>query len=298
MNYDEIITFLKVCETGSIAKAAQQLYIEQGTASRRILQMEAELDTVLFERKKGQRKTVLSEAGQRFLPIAEQMKLLFADAEQIKNPKSAKRLRIAAPQTITAMYMNSLYESYMNENPDVELMLQIEHSKEIYQGISRQIFDIGFVTSLRSEPNIIARKWFQEEYCILYHIQSRYATNLHFDSLVQEKEIYFRYSSEYETWHNAKFPYQSRKKITLGTLQSFELFLNDPEDWCILPETAAEAFTSTHSMYKYRKLAKQPPARNIYIIRNKYPVSGKTELIASFLDQLDTDISKQTGLVL
>lgn len=51
MDFDSINYFLYVCKTGSFSEAAKELYISQPTLSRRIIALEDELCTALFERK-------------------------------------------------------------------------------------------------------------------------------------------------------------------------------------------------------------------------------------------------------
>lgn len=84
MKYEDIYTFLAALDNGSIAKAAEKLYISQGTASTRLQQLEDELGISLFYRHKGIRRLSLTQAGKEFLPIAQQLYALWQDALNLK----------------------------------------------------------------------------------------------------------------------------------------------------------------------------------------------------------------------
>ena len=63
MELRNLITFLKIIETGSFSKAAEQLLYSQSTVTIQIQQLEEELGVPLFERVG--RRMVLTEAGER-----------------------------------------------------------------------------------------------------------------------------------------------------------------------------------------------------------------------------------------
>ena len=72
----EIETFLTVLRCGSMTAAAQALYITQPTLSARLQTLEDEVGTPLFVRGKGLRRLELTDAGSRFLPLAQRWRKL------------------------------------------------------------------------------------------------------------------------------------------------------------------------------------------------------------------------------
>ena len=70
MNYTDIHTFLTIASSPSLSKAAESLFVSQPALSHRLSALEEELGTELIIRKKGSRTLELTEAGQRFVPIA------------------------------------------------------------------------------------------------------------------------------------------------------------------------------------------------------------------------------------
>lgn len=79
----EIETFLTVLRSGSMTAAAQALYITQPTLSARLQTLEDEVGTPLFVRGKGLRRLELTEAGTRFLPLAQRWQRLMAEMHGI-----------------------------------------------------------------------------------------------------------------------------------------------------------------------------------------------------------------------
>ena len=70
MNNTDMETFWAVLEHGTLTAAAEALFITQPTLTNRIQALEAEVGAQLFRRGKGIRHIELTEAGQRFLPLA------------------------------------------------------------------------------------------------------------------------------------------------------------------------------------------------------------------------------------
>ena len=70
MTYQDIHTFLTIASSSSHSKAAESLFVSQPALSHRLSALEDELGTELIIRRKGSRTLELTDAGQRFVPIA------------------------------------------------------------------------------------------------------------------------------------------------------------------------------------------------------------------------------------
>lgn len=95
----EIETFLTVLRSGSMTAAAQALYITQPTLSARLQTLEDEVGTPLFVRGKGLRRLELTEAGTRFLPLAQRWQRLMAEMHGIAAAEARTHFRIGAAYT-------------------------------------------------------------------------------------------------------------------------------------------------------------------------------------------------------
>ncbi|MDO4191892.1 MAG: LysR family transcriptional regulator [Erysipelotrichaceae bacterium] len=290
MNNEQIETFLAVAEKGSLRKAAEELYVEQGTVSRRIAELENEMNIRLFYRQKGVRSTSLTEHGEMFLPIAQQFSALYHDALDLENTKKTKKLRITATNAVTEDFLLPFYRRFMDEHTDIELYTQCEHSKEIYQMVESQQTDLGFVTSIYQYPNVATEFLRSEEFVILCHRSHPYAKSHRKNDLEDADELYAVYSKDFENWHANTFPYASRKRITFGTLSMYKELLKDNLDaWMILPESSAAAWTSAAPDWTYIKM-RSAPKRNTFILSHKYPKPGMKTLISLFVEELTKEM--------
>ncbi len=70
LNWDDLRYFLQVARTGRVSGAASTLHVDHTTVARRIRELEAALDTVLFEKSRA-RGFVLTAEGERLLGVAE-----------------------------------------------------------------------------------------------------------------------------------------------------------------------------------------------------------------------------------
>ncbi|MFC6673540.1 LysR family transcriptional regulator [Marinobacterium aestuariivivens] len=78
MDTHTLQAFVTVAETGSFSQAAGRLFLTQSAVSKRISQLEEQLDTRLFDRIG--RHIGLTEAGQALLPRARKVLLELEDA--------------------------------------------------------------------------------------------------------------------------------------------------------------------------------------------------------------------------
>ena len=299
MNFDEIETFLAVSEYANIARAADQLYIGQGTASSRVQRLEEELGIQLFVRQKGLRNVILTPEGEYFLPLAQQMLSLWQQAQQIKNRLIFRELRIAAIDTLNSFFLSEPYCNFMENNPDIQFYLQTEHSTEIHQLIENQQIDVGFVCTLHKFQNVIAKPLFREKSVLIYHVGCRFDTSRNFADLLPQNEIYLTMGTTYDLWHQRRFPQSSVRKISIGTNSMLPEFLRDPQTWAITTQETAEIMLQQNPDLRYCAIAEDPPPeRTAYLLLYKYPKPWINDLCKLFLDEVVTSIRKKPYLEL
>lgn len=80
MDTHTLQAFLAVAEQQSFSKAAERLFLTQSAVSKRIAQLEEQLDSKLFDRIG--RTVSMTEAGQALLPRARDILLQFDDARR------------------------------------------------------------------------------------------------------------------------------------------------------------------------------------------------------------------------
>ncbi|RMF00743.1 MAG: LysR family transcriptional regulator [Alphaproteobacteria bacterium] len=103
MNWDDYRYFLAVARTGQLSQAGRILGVDHTTVARRTKALESRLKTKLFDR--SPRGYALTPAGQRLLPVAEQLE---RDAERARDSVAGAqaplsgRVRIGVPEGVGA----------------------------------------------------------------------------------------------------------------------------------------------------------------------------------------------------
>ena len=144
MELRNINTFLHIAELHSFSRAARELGYSQSAVSAQVAQLEAELETPLFDRVG---KTVrLTDAGQTFLTYA---RSLLATAEQAKAALQPARqvsgtLRVALADSVCSTFLPDLLQRYHAQFPQVELVLHTASTDEMLQLLSTNQVDLVY----------------------------------------------------------------------------------------------------------------------------------------------------------
>ena len=139
-----INTFLHIAELHSFSRAARELGYSQSAVSAQVAQLEAELETPLFDRVG---KTVrLTDAGQTFLTYA---RSLLATAEQAKAALQPARqvsgtLRVALADSVCSTFLPDLLQRYHALCPQVELVLRTATDDEMLQMLGSNQIDLAY----------------------------------------------------------------------------------------------------------------------------------------------------------
>ncbi len=148
-------TFVTVAETGNFRKASERLYVSQPTVTVHVKSLEKELGVTLFER--GKRFVRLTEEGRVYLPHARQLLKLHQDG--LNNIQSytqgyRKSLKLAISPLIADTIMPFVLKKYLEENPEVEISVEIMESNQIEQAVLKEDVDLGF-TLLETRQSLL-----------------------------------------------------------------------------------------------------------------------------------------------
>lgn len=139
MNIRVLNSFLCVCRTGSITKAAEILHISQPALSRQIIELESELDAKLFTRE-GKRMQ-LTESGclmqtraQEIVEIAARTKREIAESGAFLSgivrigcvESSAVDMLLKAFRRVQAHYPHVVLEAYSADGDDIRAALDLD----------------------------------------------------------------------------------------------------------------------------------------------------------------------------
>jgi DNA-binding transcriptional LysR family regulator len=145
--------FMAVAEQGSFSRAADDLFLTQPAVSKRIVKLENQLKTQLFDRIG--RNVYLTVAGQHLLPKAKVILEAMANtADELTNlsGRVGGQLRIATSHHISLHRLPAPLSKFIALYPHVELDIQFAESEVIYEGLLHGRWQLGIIT-LNPEPH-------------------------------------------------------------------------------------------------------------------------------------------------
>lgn len=154
MDTHSLQAFLAVAETGSFSKAAENLFLTQSAVSKRVAQLEDQINSRLFDRIG--RTVSMTEAGNALLPRARDILLRLDDAKRVIGNLTAGEIRgslsLAASHHISLHRLPPLLKQFSEECPKVELDLQFAESEVAYEGVLKGDLELALIT-LSPEPD-------------------------------------------------------------------------------------------------------------------------------------------------
>jgi len=153
MDSTALKAFLVVAEHNSFSRAAEQLYLTQPAVSKRIVKLEEQLNTRLFDRIG--RTVSLTVSGQHLLPKAKAILQAMDDtACELTNLSGhvGGKLRIATSHHISLHRLPEPLRLFIARYPQVELDIQFAESEVIYDGLLQGRWQLGIIT-LNPEPH-------------------------------------------------------------------------------------------------------------------------------------------------
>lgn len=139
--------YLTVAREENITRAAEILHITQPTLSRQMAELEAELNTRLFERTN--RKIVLTEAGMLLRRRAEELVSLAEKTElEFKNSGEELTGLISIGSGVSAVVSENLpdlIQTYSNRYPHVRFELHTGTAAVIKDQLDKGLLDIGIL---------------------------------------------------------------------------------------------------------------------------------------------------------
>jgi len=155
VNLTHLAAFHAVAETGSISRGADRLMVSQPGVSKQVHLLERALGARLFDRNaRGVRLTAagqtLKEYATRIFVAAGEAELALSDLAELR----AGKISIGASTTIGTYLLPEIFVAYRMQFPGVRMTMEIASSSTISNRVAAGEFDIGFVETLVSNPDI------------------------------------------------------------------------------------------------------------------------------------------------
>lgn len=159
MDTQNLKAFLEVAESGSFSLAAEKLHLTQPAVSKRVAQLEDQLDTALFDRIG--RKVSLTEAGEALLPHARNVQLELQAAERSVRDLAgevAGQLRLATSHHIGLHRLPPVLSYFSKAYNAVHIDIDFMDSEQAYDLTLRGEVELAVVTLAPTpQSNIITR---------------------------------------------------------------------------------------------------------------------------------------------
>lgn len=147
--------FIAVCETGSIAKAADREAISPSALSKRISDLEESLDTPLLDR--GQRGVTPTPAGQALIAHARQiLRNLKQMHSEVSEYGSGVRghVRVMAVTSSIVEFLPEELASFLRTHPDIRISVEEAITVDVERAIRAGTADLGVCRSLPASSDL------------------------------------------------------------------------------------------------------------------------------------------------
>lgn len=165
MDTQALRIFLAVAETQSFTMAAQQVFLTQPAISKRIAQLEKDMDCLLFDRIS--RKAYLTQAGKILLPQAREILRSMEHAKQSLQTTSnllSGTISIAISHHLGLHRVPEVLESFNKTFPNIRLEIDFTDSEIAYQGVLSGEYELAIITlAPKAVEHIVAVKVWHDE---------------------------------------------------------------------------------------------------------------------------------------
>ena len=118
------------------------LFVSQPALSHRLSALEEELGTELIIRKKGSRTLELTDAGQRFVPLARKWEQLWLETSKIQYEKPQDILRIANVDSLNFYFMPQVIGSFLEKHKRCSFHIDTMRSNVSYKAVENKEVDM------------------------------------------------------------------------------------------------------------------------------------------------------------
>ncbi len=296
MNNTDMETFWAVLEHGTLTAAANALFITQPTLTNRIQSLETEVGAQLFHRKKGVRHIELTEAGQRFLPLAYRWQALLDETRGVAETASREFLRIGAVFSSNQYILPAAYRRFLRRKLPVALWVQTLRGSgyDGAQTVARRELEMALMDGDGFfHPQLDVRPLCREETMVACSPNSPYGDVVSPKELDPANEIVVSWRKGVQDWRDHWFGLTTKPILYADSMQVVDSFLGNEMMWAIVPATAAQALKK-EGKARICRCTDPPPDRMSYLVtRRGEALSEAAQLL---LEDIRTEMRSIKGL--
>ncbi|MHA6281075.1 LysR family transcriptional regulator [Salinimicrobium sp. CAU 1759] len=146
ITFHQLQVFLKVCETLSITRAAEELHLSQPAVSIQIRNLQEQFEIPLLE--VIGRRLFITDFGKE---IAEVSRRILGEAESMKSRAAAYKGQIIGKLNISVVstgkyVMPYFLTDFLNQHPDIELLLDVTNRARVLESLANNEVDFTLLS--------------------------------------------------------------------------------------------------------------------------------------------------------
>ena len=199
--FENMGTFIRVVEAGSISGAADRLGVAKSAVSRRLKELEEHLGVELFHRTT--RQMNLTDTGRAFYHQAVRILDDVLEAEHATSQAHGTlkgSLKIALPSSFGLMHIGPAINEFLKEHPQVEFDLDF-NDREV--DLIQEGFDLAIRIANLPDSSLIARRFapVKTVMCASPDYLEQMGIPRSPDELIEHQCLVYSLLRDYEYWH-------------------------------------------------------------------------------------------------
>lgn len=198
MEIRDLRNFIKVVQSGSFTKAAQQLFVSQPSLSKSVKRLEQVLNVELLERstryiRLTEEGKIVYEQSKKALIAMEEIHLLLDDLKQIHTGS----IKIGIPPLISTLFLPQLARNFHDKYPNIRLDLQERGAKLIGPLVDEGQVNLGFVVLPATETLFDVKPFIEDKFVLFIHEDHPLAEKTSISIKELKKEPFIIFSEEF-----------------------------------------------------------------------------------------------------
>ena len=268
MRLQEIEAFLAVCKYGSFTRAAEKTFTTQPTITQRIISLEREFHTELFERGKGLRHITLTPAGRLFLPQAKKWSRLWRETETLLATAQTESHSIASVMSFTEYAFPAINRKFQALDLNCSLKMAGGTSASIYTMVENGDYDCGLVCILQQSARVHVLPLASEQLLFVCRTDARYSDTVDIAELRGSEHVRIQWTLESSAWYQRWFGNSGKPLVDVTGVRDPSIYFSIPDAWTIIP---ASSLSRLNSSFRVCRLSDPPPNR-IFSLISQTPV--------------------------
>ncbi|MFZ3172417.1 MAG: LysR family transcriptional regulator [Carboxydocellales bacterium] len=164
MDINQLRAFYHVSKCSNFSRASEELFISQPALSRQIASLETAVGMQLFYR--NGRGVILTDAGRRLLPYAENVIANISNAEKMFSEQlnlQSGELTLVSCTTVGNYVLPATIADYQQRFPGIKINVILKHTKDAIKKILEREVELGVVPGPISEKGIYTEPYKEDK---------------------------------------------------------------------------------------------------------------------------------------